>query len=76
MKDHLDRIERLEKLFQKIINPEDTQEYSVVVNRGIGETEEQKISELEKKVGHKIKKNKILLVNIYGLTRRWPQDLK
>jgi len=64
MKNNLGRIERLEKAVHEILNPEDKRTVSIIVDKRIGETEEQKIFEMEKELGRKLNRKNILLVYI------------
>ena len=64
MKNNINRIARLEKAIQEILNPEEKEITSIVVDERIGETEKEKISEMEIYLGRKLKRNNILLVCI------------
>lgn len=64
MKNYDFRITRLEEGIQKILYPEETGITTIIVDKRIGETEEEKILEMENQLGRKLKKKNILLVYI------------
>jgi (p)ppGpp synthase/HD superfamily hydrolase len=68
MKNFESRISKLEKVVQKILHPEDNKKVTIIVDRFKGETEEEKIAEMEKKLKRKLSKRNIHLIIIcpYG----------
>ena len=68
MKNNYNRIEKLERAVHEILNPEDSRVFPILVDKIKGETEKQKIFEMEKELGRKLNKKKIFLIQIvpYG----------
>ena len=70
MKTQLNRITRLEKAIQEILNPEEDKLITLVVYEIYGQSVEQRIWELEKELGRKISPKKILLVVVSKYRRK------
>ena len=64
MDKNYNRLKRLEKQIQALLNPEDSRIVPVIVDKRIGETTEEKIFDLEKQLGRKLKRSNILLVEV------------
>ncbi|MGA7721856.1 MAG: hypothetical protein WCA84_11855 [Ignavibacteriaceae bacterium] len=70
MKSNFDnRLTRIEKTIDEILNPYAYEERIILVNVSAGETKEGKIAELEKELGREISKGKIIFLIISGITK-------
>jgi hypothetical protein len=68
MKSNFDnRLTRIEKAIDEILNP--CEEMIILVNKNLGETKEGKIVEMEKELGRKINRNKLIFFIVSGLTK-------
>jgi hypothetical protein len=63
------RLNKLEKEVEKMLNPYFDEGIVIWVNIDKGETVEGKIAEEEKKLGRKINRNKAMIVRVSGLSR-------
>ena len=63
------RLNKLEKEVEKMLNPYFDEGIVIWVNINKGETVEGKIVEEEKRLGRKINRNKAMIVRVSGLSR-------
>lgn len=67
MKNYDNRLTKIEKAIDEILNP--SEDRIILVNKSAGETKEGKIAEIERELGREISKGKIIFLTISGLTR-------
>jgi hypothetical protein len=67
MKNFDSRLTKIERANEEILNP--YEDRIILVNKSAGETKEGKIAEIEKELGRKISKGKIIFLIISGITK-------
>jgi hypothetical protein len=67
MKNFDSRLTKIEKIIDEILNP--SEDRIILINKSAGETKEGKIAEIERKLGRKISKGKIIFLIISGITK-------
>jgi len=67
MKNFYSRLANIEKIIEKLLHP--YEERIILVNKSAGETKEVKIAEIERELGRKICKGKLIFFIVSGLTR-------